>query len=109
MIYFGSRVLNFAHYDFKMVNERFHTIIYFPFGRKVKIGDIGVKNAFGFFLQFFERLLNDAETLPYLLVPDDEPVVTIATGPYRYLKLKVLIRGIGFQHTGIIIQAGRPQ
>ena len=62
-----------------------------------------------FSFYFFDGLLDQAQTLPDLFVPNYVSVVGISRGSYRYVKFEILIRTVWFSSAQVIIDATCPQ
>ena len=81
----------FSHYNFEMVNQCFHVIIYFFFRRKKKIRNVCVENTFRFFFYFFYCLFDDLHTFPHLLLTHHEAIIGVTIGTNRYNEIKIFI------------------
>src|SRR5690606_38332108 len=109
MIHFIFRCIDLTHYDLKMIDQRLHIVVNLLFGGKIEIRNIGMEYSLGFFINLIHGLSNDLHTLPHFLVADE---ITIIHVPFRsdwYLKVKLLVGGVRFDRTHIIVYTRRTQ
>ncbi|MNL51629.1 hypothetical protein D3C87_1747400 [compost metagenome] len=106
MVNFAGRCVDFAHYNFEMVNKRLHIAVNLVFWRQVIFGSIGVIRSFG---KVIDGLLHDAETLPHFFVADHVAVVSIAILSDGDVEFKILVRRVWVHHAHIVIHTRSAQ